>query len=88
VLVEFREAFLDLRALRPDPVVDERFLVVGEVHQPGEVLAQSHRIDEDERSAPRWMDGEQAQGDGIEREGGITAAVAFDHDRALVGKCQ
>ena len=49
VLVEFGEAFLDLGALGPDPVMDQGFLVIREVHQPGEILAEPDRIDEHER---------------------------------------
>ena len=55
VVVEFGEALLDLRALGPDAVVDQGFLVIGEMHQPGEILAQPDRIDEHKRRPPRRM---------------------------------
>ena len=43
VLAQFREALLDLVALRPDAAVDEAFLVIGEVHEPREILARGRR---------------------------------------------
>ncbi len=49
VLVDFREPLFDMGALGPDPVMDQGFLVIREMHQPGEVLAKAHRIDEHKR---------------------------------------
>ena len=57
VIVDLGEALLDVGGLRPDPVIDERFLVIRQMHQPGEVLAESHGIDEHERGPARRMRG-------------------------------
>ena len=78
VFVEFGEALLDLGGLGPDAAVDERFLVIGEVHQPGEILAEAHRIDEHKRRAARRMRGEQAQRDRLSaRVGGPSSAPSL-----------
>ena len=57
VLVEFREPFLDLGALGPDPVMDQGFLVIRQVHQAGEFLAEADRIDEQKRRPAGRMRG-------------------------------
>ena len=43
VLIELREPLLDLALLRPDAAVDQRLLIIGQVHQPGEILPEPHR---------------------------------------------
>jgi len=46
MLIELGESFFDLSALRPDPVIDQQFLVIRQMHQTGKILAQPHRINE------------------------------------------
>ena len=53
VPAEDAEAFLDLLPLGPDAVVDQAVLVVGEVHQPAEILAEPDGVDDGEGSLAR-----------------------------------
>ena len=57
VVVDFREPFLDVGALGPDAVGDEGFLIIRQMHQAGEILAEAHRIDEHKRRPARRMRG-------------------------------
>ncbi len=56
VLVERAEPLLDLRGLGPNPAVDELFLVVGQVHHAGEVLAQAYGVYDAEIKPARRRD--------------------------------
>ena len=56
VLVQVGQLLLDLARLRPDAAVDDLLLVVGQVHDAGEVLPQAHGVKDGEvqpaRAAP------------------------------------
>ena len=85
VLVQLRQPLFDLRRLRPDPPVDERLLIVAEVHQPGEVLPETDRIDQRENRTPRRMGGQHAQHHFVDgRRGG--GGIALDPKRRAVGE--
>ena len=87
VLVELPEPCLDLGRLRPDAAVDHGILVVRQMHQPGEIPPQPHRIDDGEGDLPRRPARKQPQGKrihGIRRRGHPT----FQQDRAVLRKTQ
>ena len=67
VLVQLGELFLDLVALRPDAAVDEAVLVIGEVHEAGEVLAEADRVEDGEAELARRRGGEQPENDVVDR---------------------
>jgi hypothetical protein len=46
--VRSRNALIDLLGIGEDPPADQRLIVIRQVHEAGEALAQSHRIDERE----------------------------------------
>jgi hypothetical protein len=48
VLAQFRELFFDLLALRPDAAVDVAGLVISQVHESGETLAESDGVNDGE----------------------------------------
>ncbi len=86
VLVEVREALLELRLLRPDAAVDEALLEIREVHDAGEILAEANRIEDREREPARRRGGEQAQHEIVQRANdlGFTGLFCFDENRSLV----
>ena len=57
VLGEIGQPLLDVLRLGPDPVGDQKLVVIAQVHERGEVLAQADRVDDGEadlaRPAPR-----------------------------------
>ena len=60
VLVQLREPLLNLRRLRPDAAVDAASLVIGEVHQRGEILAEADRVYDRKTQFARRRGGQQA----------------------------
>ena len=86
VLVHLREPLFDLVALRPDAAVDEAFLIIGDVHEAGEVLTKPDRINDGERDLAGRRGGQQAEDDVVEgvdlrRAAGL---VRFKQQRALL----
>ncbi len=77
---------IDLLGLRPDAVVDDGFLVVGEVHERGEVLPEADRVDDGEVDLAGWQGRQKAQREVVETGDGGRAipAVGLDQQRALV----
>ncbi len=90
VLAQLGEPLLDLVALRPDAAVDEAFLVVGEVHQAGEVLAEPDRVDDGERELARRRGRKQAEDDVVQRteHRGAAGVFGFKKERTVVGERQ
>ncbi len=74
VLVQLREPFLELRRLCPDAAVDAAFLVIGEVHERGKILAQTDRIKNREAQLARRRRGQQAKNDVVDRAHRLVAA--------------
>ena len=88
VLAEFRQALFDLVALGPDAAVDEALLVVRELHQPREVFAQPHGIDDRETDLAGRGSGQQPQDRLIECSDDRFAAgfAGLEEQRAFRGK--
>ena len=87
VLAEFGETFVDLVALRPDASVDERFLVVGEVHESREILAEADGVDDGESYLARRAGGKEAEDDVVERtdDGRGAGLRGFEEQRTFLG---
>ena len=82
---EFGEALLDVIALRPDAAVDDRVLVVGEVHEARKARAESGGIENGEGEPARRRRREEAEGEMIQgvRRTGAGGFVGFKQQRAL-----
>ena len=61
VFVDLGEPVLDLIRLRPDAAVDYRLLVVGDVHEAGEILAEPDRIENGARNLAGRQRREQSE---------------------------
>ena len=87
VLVQFGELLLELAGLRPDAAVDVAFLVIGQVHEAGEILAEADGIKNGEAELARRMGGEQAENDVVDGADRLVAAGLgrFKKDGALAG---
>ena len=85
VLVQLGELFLELRRLRPDAAVDVAFLVIGQVHQRGEILAEADRIKNGEAHLARRRGGQQPENDVVDgrHRFGFAALVRLKKNRAL-----
>ena len=90
VLGQVDEALLDVLGLGPDSRADEGLVVVGEVHEAGEVLAEPDRIEQGEPRPSRRQGRQQPQHHGVQRGDGPLAAVALraDQQRALLREGQ
>ena len=92
VLVEFRQTFLDLIVLGPDAPIDEGFLVIGQMHEPGKILAQADGINDGEGQFARRDRGKQSQHEGVEGSDhrGIAGIGSLEKQGALggTGQCQ
>jgi len=90
VLVELGEALLDVIPLRPDAAVDERWLVIGQMHQSGKVLPQTDGIDDRQRRLPRWCQAQKAEEHAIHHLSHPFAAfvIGFDEQRTFLRKCE
>ena len=55
VFVQLRQLFLELVGLCPDAAVDVALLVIGQVHEAGEILAEADRIKNGEIQLARRM---------------------------------
>ena len=69
VLGEVGQPLLDVRRLGPDPVGDEQFVIVAQVHEGGEVLAQADRVDDRVPHLARRHRREVAQHQRLEQHG-------------------
>ena len=73
---EVREPFVDLRRLGPDAAIDELFVVVGQVHEGGEIFAAANRIDNGATNLAGGHRGPAAQQQRLKRiDGGRLAFV-------------
>ena len=86
MLVEIGQPLVDLRALRPNPAVNELLLVIGQVHHPGEVLAKPNWINDREIEPARRGDRKQPQNNIIQRPNRLlaSAVAGFKQERALI----
>ena len=67
--------------LRPDAAVDVAFLVIRQVHEPGEILAQADRIENCETQLAGRRRGEQAENDIVDRGDCFFAAGLFGFEQ-------
>ena len=74
VLVQLNEPLLDVFGLRPDAAIDQAVLVIGEVHEAGEALAEAHGIQDGKHDATGRRDGEQPQHQVVQRSNGQVAS--------------
>ena len=61
VLGQIGQPLLDVLRLGPDPVGDQQLVIVAQVHEGGEILAQADRIDDGEAHLARRHRGQVAQ---------------------------
>ena len=92
VLAEFGEALFDLLALGPDAPVDEALLVIGELHQSREVLAEPNGIEDREADLSRRRRGEKTEYDLVDGayDRSASGLACLKKKRTLTGKreCQ
>ena len=71
--------------LRPDAAVDVALLVIGQVHQPGKILAEADRIKNREAQLAGRVGGKQPENDVVDRANRLVAARLgrFKKNRAL-----
>ena len=74
MLVEAGQALLDLRRLRPDAAVDDLLLVVGQVHNAGEILSEADRVDDGEVQPSGGCGGQEPEDDVVEGADGLVVA--------------
>ena len=86
---EVAQPLLDLLRLGPDLVRDEQFVVIGQVHEAGEVLAQAHRVDDREPHLARRNGHQVAQHHRLQHVDALRAGRRtghLQHQRPTVGK--
>ena len=88
VIGQVREPLLDVRRLGPDLRSDQLLVVIGEVHERGEVLAEADRVDDREPHLARRQPGEEAEHHGLKRSdgGGAALVASAEQDRAAIGE--
>ena len=88
VFVDLGEPVLDLIRLRPNAAVDYRLLVVGDVHEAGEILAEPDGIENGARNLAGRQRREQPENRVVQRahERGTAALLRFKKQRTLSGK--
>ena len=74
VLVQLNEPLLDVFGLRPDAAIDQAVLVIGQVHEAGEALAEAHGIQDGKHDATGRRNGEQPQHQVVKRSDGQVAS--------------
>src|SRR5439155_18430269 len=67
VLGQIGQPLIDVLRLRPDPISNHRLVEIRQVHEAGEVLAQSHGIDDRETDFAGWHTREKTQHHRLER---------------------
>ena len=90
VLGQVGQPLLDVRAVGPDARADQGLVVVGQVHEAGEVLAQPDRVDDREAHPPGRQRGQQPGHDRLQERDGLPRAPAdrSDQQRAAMRKGQ
>ena len=85
VLVQLRQLLLELGGLRPNAAVDLGLLVIGQVHEAGEILAQPDRIKNGEAQLARRMGRKQPENDVVDGRNRFFASGlgCFKKDGAL-----
>src|SRR5690349_684057 len=66
VRVQLAQLLLDLAGLGPDSAVDRAVVVIRQVHQAGETLAEPDRIDNGETQLSRRRKGKQLEKDAVD----------------------
>ena len=84
------EPLLDLLLLGPDPRADELLVVVGQVHEGREVLAQADGIDDGEAKLARRNGGQQPKHDGLDglNCSGAALFAGLEQQRATIRERQ
>src|SRR5262249_20936619 len=67
-------ARLDVGSFSPDAAGDQGLVVIGQVHERGEVPSQPHRVDDGEACLARRQTGQQAEHHRLEYLGGLNSA--------------
>jgi len=75
VVRQVGEPLLDVRAFRPDARVNQGLLVVGQVHEPGEVAAEADGIDDREAHTAGRQRGQQPGHDRLKQGDGFFPAL-------------
>ncbi len=90
MLGQIGQALLDLCRLGPDAMADECFVVIGQVHEGSEILAEAHRVDDRQTYLARRHRGEQAQQHQLKERNRDLAhrAVRLDEHRRAARKIQ
>ena len=88
LLGDVGQALLDLLRLGPDSAGDEELVVIGQMHEAGEVLSQSERIDDREPGLAGGGAGSDSQGERLEEGAGDFLLVGrrLHKHRALGGE--
>ena len=84
------QPLLDVAVVGPNPPADQVFVVIGEVHEAREILAEPHGIENREMHPPRRQRCQQPKHHGLKRPDRFVAtrAVALQQERTSVRKRQ
>ena len=90
VLGEIGQLLLDVLRLGPDAVGDQKLVVIAQMHERGEILAQADRVDDGVADLARRHGGQVAQHERLEQLDRLVLAGVgrLDQERALNGKRQ
>ncbi len=90
VLSQICQPLIDVVGLRPDAAVDQQFVVVGQVHEPGEFFSQADRIDHGKTEPSGRQSDQQPQHDQLHQidRPGLTFTAGANHHGSLFGKRQ
>ena len=82
------EPLLDLLRLGPDAVGDEQFVVIGEMHEARELLAEPQGVDDREPTLPRRNAGGDAEHERVHHVGGrfLLVGRGLDQERCMLRK--
>ena len=85
VLSEFGQALLDVRGLAPSAVGNQLFVIVGQAHEGGHILAQTDGIYESEAEGSGGNSGEETEEERLNRcnSFSVAAAIGAEEQRAL-----
>ena len=88
--VSIGQPLFDVGRLGPDAAVDQLLVVIGQVHERGEVLAEADRVDDREPHLARRQTRQQPQHNCLEslHAGGLALAGGVQQRRAAVRKRQ
>src|SRR5207247_1449582 len=74
VFAEFAKPLVDLLALGPDAAVDDALLVIGDMHEAGEVFAEADGVEDGKGDLPGRRGREEAKDDVVDRADDRAAA--------------